>query len=92
MRVSSSLAARLDALSPLAVLGRGYAVCWNADGTSIIQRRDDRCEPATTVSVTLERGALHCDVRGSGLESTVCHDLAPRRSYVMARAEASARS
>ena len=31
------LAARLDALSPLAVLGRGYAVCWNEARTSIIR-------------------------------------------------------
>ena len=30
-------AARLDSLSPLAVLGRGYAVCWNADRTAIIR-------------------------------------------------------
>ena len=30
-------AARLDSLSPLAVLGRGYAVCWNADRSAIVR-------------------------------------------------------
>jgi exodeoxyribonuclease VII large subunit len=30
-------AARLETLSPLAVLGRGYAVCWNADHTAIVR-------------------------------------------------------
>jgi exodeoxyribonuclease VII large subunit len=56
-------AARLESLSPLAVLGRGYAVCWNADRTAIIRdaaavHRGDR------VHVKLERGELDCDVRG----------------------------
>ncbi len=35
-------AARLETLSPLAVLGRGYAVCWNADRTAILRDADDR--------------------------------------------------
>src|SRR6266852_5940344 len=30
-------ASRLDTLSPLAVLGRGYAVCWNADRTEVVR-------------------------------------------------------
>ena len=33
----ATAAARLESLSPLAVLGRGYAVCWNADRTAIIR-------------------------------------------------------
>jgi exodeoxyribonuclease VII large subunit len=58
------LAARLDALSPLAVLGRGYAVCWNADRTKII--RDAASVAAgSDVQVTLERGTLTCEVRAS---------------------------
>ena len=53
---------RLEALSPLAVLGRGYAVCWTANRTAVI--RD-----ATTVTVgqevrvTLHRGELECEVK-----------------------------
>jgi exodeoxyribonuclease VII large subunit len=54
-------AARLDALSPLAVLGRGYAVCWNADHTRII-RDASTVARGETVSVTLERGELGCQV------------------------------
>ncbi len=34
---SAALAARLDGLSPLAVLGRGYAVCWDGDRTRIVR-------------------------------------------------------
>ena len=48
------LAARLEGLSPLAVLGRGYAVTWDAARTRII-RDASTLEPATSVSVTLEQ-------------------------------------
>ena len=56
-------AARLDSLSPLAVLGRGYAVCWNADRTAII-RDAAAVHQGDRVHVKLERGELDCDVRG----------------------------
>ena len=36
-RASRRLAARLDGLSPLAVLGRGYAVCWDESRTRILR-------------------------------------------------------
>lgn len=54
-------AARLHALSPLAVLGRGYAVCWAADGSRLI-RRATELSPGDTVHVTLGEGAVACDV------------------------------
>jgi exodeoxyribonuclease VII large subunit len=55
------LAGRLDALSPLAVLGRGYAVCWNDARTSII-RSASAVEPGDGVRVTLADGELACRV------------------------------
>jgi len=54
-------AARLEALSPLAVLGRGYAVCWNADRTAVI-RDAGRVAEGDRVRVTLARGELDCHV------------------------------
>jgi len=54
-------AARLESLSPLAVLGRGYAVCWNADRTAII-RDASSVSPGERVHVTLHRGELTADV------------------------------
>lgn len=55
------LAARLDSLSPLAVLGRGYAVCWNESRTSII-RSASATAPGDTVRVTLADGEIACRV------------------------------
>jgi exodeoxyribonuclease VII large subunit len=54
-------AARLHALSPLAVLGRGYAVCWNEARTSII-RSAGAVAPGDRVRVTLAEGELACRV------------------------------
>jgi exodeoxyribonuclease VII large subunit len=56
-------AARLDTLSPLAVLSRGYAVCWTADRTRIV-RSADAVAPGERVRITLYRGELECEVRG----------------------------
>lgn len=56
------LAGRLDALSPLGVLARGYAVCWNDTRTAII-RDSAGVAIGDTVHVTLHRGELECDVR-----------------------------
>jgi len=54
-------AARLHALSPLAVLGRGYAVCWNADRTVVI-RDSAAVAVGDRLRVTLAQGELDCDV------------------------------
>lgn len=57
------LGARLHALSPLAVLGRGYAVCWDETRTSII-RSAGSVNPGDNVRVTVAQGELHCEVKG----------------------------
>jgi exodeoxyribonuclease VII large subunit len=55
-------AARLEALSPLGVLGRGYAVCWNSDRTRVIRRAEDT-GPGDEIRVTLSKGELRAEVR-----------------------------
>jgi exodeoxyribonuclease VII large subunit len=55
-------AARIDALSPLAVLGRGYAVCWD-DARQTILRDAAAVADDAKVRVTLHRGELQCVVR-----------------------------
>ena len=54
-------AARLESLSPLAVLGRGYAVCWNDNRTAII-RDAAHVDAGDRIHVTLSRGELDCEV------------------------------
>jgi exodeoxyribonuclease VII large subunit len=56
-----AVTAKLESLSPLAVLARGYAVCWNADRTAVI---GDAATVAVgdRVTVTLQRGELSCEV------------------------------
>jgi exodeoxyribonuclease VII large subunit len=54
-------AGRLHALSPLSVLGRGYAVCWNEARTGII-RSSRAVSRGDGVRVTLSDGELTCRV------------------------------
>jgi exodeoxyribonuclease VII large subunit len=56
-------AARLEALSPLGVLGRGYAVAWNADRTRVLRSAGDTTE-GDRIHVRLAQGELDCEVRG----------------------------
>jgi exodeoxyribonuclease VII large subunit len=56
-----ALAARLDGLSPLAVLGRGYAVCWDETRTRVV-REAASVRPGDRVIVALEHGELACSV------------------------------
>jgi exodeoxyribonuclease VII large subunit len=55
--------ARLEALSPLAVLGRGYSLTWHGDGKLL--RDAGSVTPGDPVRVTLERGELDCRVERS---------------------------
>jgi exodeoxyribonuclease VII large subunit len=56
-----AMAARIDGLSPLAVLGRGYSVTWDASRTRII-RDASTLKPGDPVSITLERGSVDATV------------------------------
>ncbi len=58
---SISLSARLHALSPLAVLARGYAIC-RLEGTGTILKESAAARTGDAVSVLLHRGSLVCAV------------------------------
>lgn len=59
-----AMAATLEGLSPLAVLGRGYAVCWDATRTRII-RDASSLTNGDGIRVTLEQGEVIATVRGT---------------------------
>ncbi|MCC7417351.1 MAG: exodeoxyribonuclease VII large subunit [Acidobacteria bacterium] len=61
LRLGTSVG-RLETLSPLAVLGRGYAVAWNADRTRVL-RDAAGVAPGDALTVTLAKGELDCEVR-----------------------------
>jgi exodeoxyribonuclease VII large subunit len=56
-----TIAGRLESLSPLGVLGRGYAVAWNADKTRVL-RDASAVTPGDTIRVTLSRGEIEAKV------------------------------
>ena len=56
-----ALAASLDALSPLKVLGRGYALAQRPDGA--VLRSADQARIGETLRLRLADGALRCQVK-----------------------------
>lgn len=54
-------AASLDALSPLKVLGRGYALAQREDGT--VLRSTEQAEPGDKIHLRLAQGSLLCQVK-----------------------------
>lgn len=56
-----ALTGRLNNLSPLAVLARGYALCWTGDRTAIVRRAED-VATGDRVQVTLADGELSCRI------------------------------
>jgi exodeoxyribonuclease VII large subunit len=55
-------AGRLASLSPLAVLGRGYAVAWNEDRRRVLRDVNDTAV-GNRIRVTLAKGELQCEVQ-----------------------------
>ncbi len=54
------LTAKLDLLSPLAILGRGYSLTYDAEGTLL--RASSQVELQEPIRIRLGEGTLHCQV------------------------------
>ena len=59
-RAFAEVTSKLDALSPLSVLGRGYSLAWSPQGKLL--RSSDEVAVGDAVRVDLARGRLHCRV------------------------------
>ena len=57
-----AVAGKLDSLSPLAILGRGYSICLRLPGREIV-KESKLLVAGDQVEIRLHRGRLHCDVR-----------------------------
>jgi exodeoxyribonuclease VII large subunit len=56
----SRATSQLDALSPLSVLGRGYAIVRDSEGGVV--REALRVSPGAALSITVQRGTLSASV------------------------------
>ena len=63
----STLAARLEDLSPLGILGRGYAVCYAEDGRSVV-RSAQEIHPGEHVRIRMHDGSAACTVESVDME------------------------
>ncbi len=61
-RSLANLAQRLDALSPLATLKRGYSISRKPDGE--ILTRAEQADVGENIEIQLSKGTLHCVVKG----------------------------
>ncbi|MCC6163212.1 MAG: exodeoxyribonuclease VII large subunit [Acidobacteria bacterium] len=64
----SSLSGQLDALSPLRTLARGYAICWDTPGQTVV-RSVAGVSTGDRVHVQVSDGMLQCDVAATSPDS-----------------------